>query len=214
MNWQKWYHSNCKNVLPHTKMAGCDKNYRTNSRTICQQNRIAFFHMYGGVVMLTWARREESLKMMAEATLPFPMKPANLLIGSKIVPPRFVLKLWTMMILLLASAANAAVLVSLVSNVSLALFVVVWAHSMEYTVVSLLPFLLPGRLTKWVCQFWDAMISISIAGGSGSADFRELGSIVAKNNDCCLSTLSPASNGCPTLGLPKTQVASNQEAGC
>ncbi len=42
MNGQKWYHSNCKNVLPHTKMAGCDKNDRTNGRTICQQNRIAF----------------------------------------------------------------------------------------------------------------------------------------------------------------------------
>ncbi len=40
--WAKWYHSNCKNVLPHTKMAGRDKNDRTNSRTICQQNRIAF----------------------------------------------------------------------------------------------------------------------------------------------------------------------------
>ncbi len=32
----------CKNVLPHTKMAGRDKNDWTNSRTICQQNRIAF----------------------------------------------------------------------------------------------------------------------------------------------------------------------------
>jgi hypothetical protein len=42
MNEQKWYHSNCKNVLSHTKMAGHDKNDRTNSRTICQQNRIAF----------------------------------------------------------------------------------------------------------------------------------------------------------------------------
>ncbi len=31
-----------QNVLPHTKMAGRDKNGRTNSRTICQQNRIAF----------------------------------------------------------------------------------------------------------------------------------------------------------------------------
>ncbi len=40
--WAKWYHSNFKNVLPHTKMAGRDKNDRTNSRTICQQNRIAF----------------------------------------------------------------------------------------------------------------------------------------------------------------------------
>ena len=29
-------------ILPHTKMAGRDKNDRTNSRTICQQNRIAF----------------------------------------------------------------------------------------------------------------------------------------------------------------------------
>jgi hypothetical protein len=26
MNGQKWYYSNCKNVLPHTKMAGRDKN--------------------------------------------------------------------------------------------------------------------------------------------------------------------------------------------
>ncbi len=42
MNGQKWYHSNCKNILPHTKMAGRDKNDRTNGRTICQQNRIAF----------------------------------------------------------------------------------------------------------------------------------------------------------------------------
>jgi hypothetical protein len=43
--WAKWYHSNCKNILPHTKMAGRDKNDRTNSRTICQQNRIAFSHV-------------------------------------------------------------------------------------------------------------------------------------------------------------------------
>lgn len=42
MNGQKWCHSNCENVLPHTKMAGRDKNDRTNSRTFCQQNRIAF----------------------------------------------------------------------------------------------------------------------------------------------------------------------------
>jgi hypothetical protein len=43
--WAKWYHSNCKNVLPHPKMAGRDKNGRINSRTNCQQNRIAFSPM-------------------------------------------------------------------------------------------------------------------------------------------------------------------------
>ena len=57
MNGQKWYHSNyCKNVLPHTKTAGHDKNDRTNSRTICQQNRIAFSKMeewYLGVTPFT-----------------------------------------------------------------------------------------------------------------------------------------------------------------
>jgi hypothetical protein len=42
MNGIKKIDSNCKNVLPHTKMAGRDKNDRTNSRTFCQQNRIAF----------------------------------------------------------------------------------------------------------------------------------------------------------------------------
>ncbi len=84
----------------------------------------AIMDAYWGIAMLTWARREELLMMMAKATLPFPMKPANLLIGLRIVPPRF-LKLWTMMILLQASTANTAVLVSLVSNSSLALFVVV-----------------------------------------------------------------------------------------
>ena len=77
---------------------------------------------YGGITMLMLARREESSTTTAEAMLPFPMKPANLLIGSRIVPPRF-LKLWMMMILLLVSTANTAVLVSLVSNASLALFV-------------------------------------------------------------------------------------------
>ncbi len=52
---------------------------------------------------------------------------------------------------------------------------------MEYTDIFLLPFLLPGQLTKWVCQFWDAMIiCISIAGGLGSANVRELGSAAAK----------------------------------
>jgi hypothetical protein len=159
--------------------------------------------------MSTWARREESSTKTAKATLQFPIKPANLLIGSRIVPPRF-LKLWTKTILLLASTANTAVLVSLLSNANLALFVVVWAHAVEYTVVSLLPLLLPGGLTKWVCQFWDAtIISLSIAGRLGSAYVRELGSAAAKNNDCCLSTLSPASNGCRVLGLPKTQVAPN-----
>jgi hypothetical protein len=42
MNGIKKIDSNCENVLPHTKMAGRDKNDRTNSRTFCQQNRIAF----------------------------------------------------------------------------------------------------------------------------------------------------------------------------
>jgi hypothetical protein len=176
--------------------------------------RQAMMDAYRGVTMLTWARREEFLRTTAKATLPFPLKPANLLIGSRIIPPRF-LKLWTKVILLLASAANTAMLVSLVSKASLVLFAVVWAHAVEYTVVSLLPLLLPGQLTKWVCQFWDAtIISISIASGLSPADVRELGSAVAKNNNCCHSTLSPASNGHHVPGLPKTQVHQIHEAGC
>ncbi len=62
--WAKWYHSNCKNVLPHTKMAGCDKNGRTNSRTDCQQPRIAFscltrqeFGLTGAGLSLSWNSR-------------------------------------------------------------------------------------------------------------------------------------------------------------
>jgi hypothetical protein len=59
-------------------------------------------------------------------------------------------------------------------------------------------------------------ISISIAGGSNSADVRELGSASGKKKLLLfLSALSPASERCRAPGLPKTQaVPKNWEAGC
>ncbi len=55
----------------------------------------------------------------------------------------------------------------------------------------------------------EIFISISIAGGMGSAYVRELGSAAAKNNDPCHSTLSPASDGHRALGLLRTRVVPN-----
>ncbi len=104
---------------------------------------------YGGITKSAWARSKVTLiTMVADATLPLLMKPANLLVGSRIVPQKF-LKLWRMMILFLASTANTAVLASLVNNASLALFDMAWAHAVKYAVVFLLPvLLLKGRVQE------------------------------------------------------------------
>jgi hypothetical protein len=65
----KEYHSNCKNVLPHTEMAGRDKNDITNGRTICQQNRIAFSQT---AVVVTVTRIAAVVTVTGTAAFVFP----------------------------------------------------------------------------------------------------------------------------------------------
>ncbi len=73
---------------------------------------------YVGVVMLSGSKRDVFLTMTAEATRPDPMRHANLLVGLRRVPPRF-LKLCITTTLLFASTAITARVLSLEILVSL-----------------------------------------------------------------------------------------------
>ncbi len=112
--------------------------------------------MYVGVVMSSGSKRNVLSTMTAEATRPDPMRHANLLVGLRRVPARF-LKLCittTLLFALTAVTARVSSLEIIASFTSLAV-------KADHAVVNMGEFLLPasfeGRESRNACHFGNCM---------------------------------------------------------
>ncbi len=114
---------------------------------------------YVGAVISSRSKKDALSTMTTEAMHPDPMRHANLLVGWRRVPPRFLKLCMTTTLLSLLTATTARVS-SLEIVASLALLVIRTHHAVVNTAEFLSPALFVGREVRNACQFGKSILTL------------------------------------------------------